>query len=381
MSQCEVLLVAEQLRSRVPGGIGTYVTGLVGGLSGLAPGSVPDVTLLASRKPGPDPIAALGRPVRSVPLPSRLLVKAWDLGAVHAGRGFGVVHAASIMTPPTSVPLVVAVHDLAWRRLPGAYPSRGRRWHEAALGRALRRGTRFVVPSEDVAGELGEELGSRGAERVERVEYGADHLPPPDRHAAAARLRRLGVEGDFLLAVGTLEPRKNLARLLAAYALARRRLPELWPLVLVGPRGWGDGGVLGAALPAGGPEGVLLTGAVPGAELAALYASCRCLAYVSLLEGFGLPVAEAMRAGAPVVASRVPAAGGAALEVDPLDVESIAAGLVSASADEACRAELVAAGRDRSSRLTWSAAAAAHSRIWRQAAEEGAGRRPTGARR
>jgi glycosyltransferase involved in cell wall biosynthesis len=381
MSPGEVLFVAEQLRSRVPGGIGTYVAGLVEALPTIAPDPVPDVTLLASRAKSPDPISALGRPVRLLPLPSRLLVKAWDLGTVRLGRGFRVVHAPSVMTPPTTVPLVVAVHDLAWRRVPSAYPARGRRWHEAALGRALRRGGRFVVPSETVAGELGEALGPGGAGRVELVEYGADHLPAPDHAAAVSRLRRLGVEGEFLLAVGTLEPRKNLARLLAAYSLVRPSLPEPWPLVLVGPRGWGAGRAPGEGVAGPVPEGVCLAGAVPGAELSALYGSCRCLAYVSLFEGFGLPVAEAMRAGAPVVASRVPAAGGAALEVDPLDVESIAEGLLAASTDEGRRAQLVAAGRVRASRLTWSAAAAAHARVWRQAAEEGDGRRRAAGRR
>ena len=102
--------------------------------------------------------------------------------------------------------------------------------------------------------------------------------------------------------------------------------------------------------------------------LSGLYARARLVAYVPLVEGFGLPVVEAMRAGAPVVASRVPSAAGAAYEVDPYDIEAIAEGLVRVGADEALRARLVAAGRARVEPLTWRAAAEGHLAVWRRVA-------------
>ena len=347
-----VLVVAEQLRRPVAGGIGTYVRGLLDGLSSLDP----EVTLWASRpsRADGDPLPALGRLVTS-PLPAPLLVRAWDRGLGRPPGRPDVLHATSFAVPPPGdVPLSVMVHDLAWRHFPDAYPPRGRRWHEAALGRALRRARLLIVPSAAVADDL---LGAGApAARVEVVEEGCDHLAPPDDEAAEALLRRIGVEGEFLLTVSTLEPRKNLPRLLAAYGAARHRLPEPWPLVVAGPSGWGP-----AVLP--GP-GVLLAGHAGGGALTALYRRARLLAYVPLREGFGLPVVEAMSCGTPVVASAIPSSGGAALEVDPFDVDAMAAALVRAATDDAVRAQLVDAGRARTANLTWERAARRHVELW-----------------
>lgn len=352
-----VLVVAEHLRRRAPGGIGTYVRSLVGALDGD-----PHVTLLAGRPPrGHDPVADLGRPVLSSPLPGRLLTRAWNRGqAGVTGRRFDLVFAPSLAAPPTdSIPLAVAVHDVAWRRLPEAYPARGRHWHDRALAR-LDEATAVLVPSVATADELVAAGVPRERVTVLDPMYGCDHLPAPDAAGVSSLLGSLGVTGPYLLAVGTLEPRKNLARLVEAYRRARPRLPEPWPLVLVGPNGWG---VEVEALR--GVEGVKVAGHVDDAVLAGLYAGARCVAYVPLFEGYGLPAVEAMAAAVPVVASPVPSTAGAALEVDPLDVDAIAGGLVEASADRSRRAELVTAGLLRAGELTWKAAAARHVDAWR----------------
>jgi len=227
------------------------------------------------------------------------------------------------------------------------------------LARVARETACAIVPSEATARALREADVGVGDDRIVVVEEGSDHLPPADPAAAEAVLAGLGVTGGYLLAVGTREPRKNLARLFAAYDLARRRGAEPLALVVVGPAGWGEA----ASAP---PEGVVFAGRVAPPALAGLYARARLVAYVPLVEGFGLPVVEAMRAGAPVVAAAVPAAGGAAYEVDALDVEAIAAGLARVAADEALRAQLVAQGRARVERLTWRATAAAHVAVWRR---------------
>ncbi|HEX4979159.1 MAG TPA: glycosyltransferase family 1 protein, partial [Acidimicrobiales bacterium] len=198
---------------------------------------------------------------------------------------------------------------------------------------------------------------------VHVIEEGSDHLPPADLPSADALLARLGVRDGFLLTVSTLEPRKNLRRLLDAYALARAELAEPWPLVVVGPAGWGD-----ALVPDEVPHGVLLAGHVDDATLAGLYRRARCLAYVPVIEGFGLPPVEAMRECTPVVASPVPSASGVALEVDPHDAASIAAGLVTASSDDRARSALVTAGLLRARELTWAGTARRHVDLWRSLA-------------
>ncbi|MGA8725732.1 MAG: glycosyltransferase family 1 protein, partial [Acidimicrobiales bacterium] len=363
-ARMRLLVVAEQLRRPAPGGIGTYARGLLKGIAGLDEGDRPEVELLASRPPGgthrADPLVELGRPVRTSALPGVVLTRAWDHGLLRAPSDADVVHAVSLSTLVTRrAPLVVTVHDLLWRTLPDAYPARGRQWHESALRRALARADRFVVPSDEVALELSAEGAPR--EVVSVIPMGSDHLPPPDHTAAAARLARLGVRGPFLLSVGTLEPRKNQVRLLQAYSDIRSRLPDGWSLVLVGPEGWGD-----RITP---PPGVVLAGTVPAAELAALYSRARLLAYVPLVEGFGLPPVEAMALGAPVVASPLPSTVGAAFEVDPCDVDSIGEGILRVAVDDELRADLVRRGKDRTSGLTWSSIARSHLAVWRAARE------------
>lgn len=335
-----VLIVAEQLRRPVPGGIGTYARGLLAGLHHV---DGVDATVYLSRGPAP---SDLGWPVLTSRLPGPALTRAWDYGLLDAPRGFDVVHAVSLAAPPSSAPLSVMVHDVAWRTVPDAYPPRGRRWHEAALARARRRAQLLIVPSRDTAKAVHDR-------RVHVVEEGCDHLPSPDHEAAQVVLDSVGVDGPFVLSLSTLEPRKNLGRLLAAY----RQSGLAWPLVVVGPAGWGPD------LPP--QDNVKLAGFVSEAVKSALLAACRCLVYVPLVEGWGLPATEAMAMGAPVVASPMPSIGEAALVVDPASTDEIAAGIVAAASDEAVRADLVRKGKERAAALTWANAAQAHVDLWR----------------
>ncbi len=369
VDRLRLLMLVEQLRRAASGGIGTYVRGLLQGLDSLGPEARPDLELLASRAgrgSRPDPLAQLGYPLHSSRLPGPLLTRGWDHGILRAPPGFDVVHAVSLATlEPGRAALVVTVHDLLWRRLPDAYPARGRLWHEAALRRALERADGFVVP----AGVVADDLCRAGARRsaVTVIPMGSDHLPPPDLAAGSILLARLGIDGPFLLSVGTLEPRKNQERLVEAYGRIRASLPDAWPLVLVGPSGWGE-----QVRP---QPGVVLAGLVSPSELSALYAMARLLVYVPLIEGFGLPPVEAMAFGAPVVASPLPSTGGAALEVDPLDTESIADGLLRGATDEALRADLTRLGAERSAELGWASIARRHLAVWEGARESSSGTR------
>ena len=355
-----VIVVVEQLRLAVPGGIGTYTRALVGALAALDGAERPRCRLYAARsRVSPDPLGGLGFPVETSRWPDAALVRAWGFGLGRVGCRAALVHAVSLAAPPTAAPLVVTVHDLAWRAVPEAFPARGRRWHEQALRRAARRAACLVVPSEATAQALREAGLGVGDDRIAVVAEGSDHLATADPVATDEALAQLGVGGDFLLAVGTREPRKNLPRLFDAYAIARPRFAEPLPLIVVGPVGWGTA----TAAP---PAGVVFAGQVGDGVLAGLYGRARVVAYVPLVEGFGLPVVEAMRAGAPVVASAVPSSGGAAHEVDPRDVEAIADGLVRVASDGALRAGLVARGLARVGPLTWRAAAEGHLAVWRR---------------
>jgi alpha-1,3-rhamnosyl/mannosyltransferase len=283
------------------------------------------------------------------------------------------VHSVSLAAPTlhrrTRSRLVVTVHDVAWRRHPDATTPRGRRWHEQALRRAAATADALVVPSRWVAADL-EASGVEPA-RLVLVPGGTDHVADPDPNATADLLRRVGVSGEFLLTVGTLEPRKNVDRLVRAFGRVRPSLPGRWPLVIVGPSGWGRE-------PTHPPhaDGVVFTGAVSDAILAGLYQRARAFAYVPLTEGYGLPPLEAMRMGTPsVVANEVPsvhdlgATGEApAYIVDPLDIDDIAQGIAAVLTDDALRADLAARGSAYAIARTWSAAALEHVALWNRLA-------------
>jgi glycosyltransferase involved in cell wall biosynthesis len=200
---------------------------------------------------------------------------------------------------------------------------------QALIDRFPPAAGRTVVAPLGVAPSLGEELS--------RVE--AAKLPPP----------------GFVLSVGTLEPRKNLPRLVAAYHLLPRELQSSHPLVVVGALGWETGETL-AALDALG-ERCLRLGALSDAALAELYRRCAVFCYPSLGEGFGLPVLEAMAAGAAVLTSNIsslPEVGGDAVEyIDPRAVGSIAAGLEKLLRSQERRAELGERARERSRQFSW----------------------------
>ena len=266
---------------------------------------------------------------------------AWYLGALPVtARGDDVLHATSHRGPLVGTPpLVLTVHDLAVLRHPETFNRWTREYSRRVLPRLARRARCVIAVSKFTAGETVELLGV-DEQRVRVVPHGVSE--PFTAHGEAAG-------GEYVLAVGTLEPRKNLARV----ALAAERAGV--ELRVVGPQGWGDVEVDSA-------------GYVSDDQLARLYRGAAALVYPSLYEGFGLPVLEAMASGTPVVTSPgAPAevSGGAAVIVDPLEVEAIAAGIAEAIRR---REELRAAGLERAQTFTWSNAAAATADIYREAA-------------
>jgi len=355
----QVTLVVQQLRRDVPGGIGTYTKELVRALVARGDEDPEWLTLYASRSRGRnDPLRRLGATLRTTPIPGPLLTRLWEVGTGPRVAGSGIVHAPSLAIPPTHLPLVVTIHDLAFRIVPEAFSAHGRHWHERALRRAARVADAFIVPSESVSNQLLEAGLEIASTRVHVITEGSDHLEAPDLVATRSLLERNGIHGRYILSVGTIEPRKNLARLISAYAKVRDRLVEPCTLVICGPTGW-----MAEVEPT---KGVVSVGSVSGGVLAGLYAGAEVVAYIPLSEGFGLPAVEAMRQSAVVLSSAVPSAATGAFLVDPLDVNEIAEGLVVCTTDGALRARLQSEGREYSEKLTWARTAEEHLRVWNE---------------
>ncbi len=264
----------------------------------------------------------------------------YPIGLARRARAVDVLHCTTFRGPAGArVPTVLTVHDLAILRFPEVFPRWHRLYGRAGLSRVLRGAEAIVAVSEFTKAET-VELAGVPAERIRVVPNGVDSLFVAEGPRA---------EGDYVLAVATLEPRKNLSRAVEAAGLAAVELR------VVGARGWG------------GVDAPGWVGEIPDAQLAALYRGARCVLYPSLYEGFGLPVLEAMACGTPVVTSREGAtaevAGGAAILVDPRDAGSIAAGIEEA---ELRRDELVPLGLARARTFAWERAADSVVELWRE---------------
>jgi glycosyltransferase involved in cell wall biosynthesis len=267
-----------------------------------------------------------------------------------------LVHATTVIPPPTRRPLVVTVHDVAFLHHPEHFSRWGqlvfrRSWHEV-----VRRADLVLCSSTATMADC--ETAGIGADRLRLVPLGVRATLAPAAEIDRVR-QTYGLPERFLLFVGTVEPRKNLRRLVEAI----ETLPDAPPLVAAGSEGWGN--VFDTL--ARRPDRVRLLGFVPSADLPGLYAAASVFCFPSLREGFGLPVLESMAQGTPVVTSRGTSteevAGGAAVLVDPTDVRDIARGI--AEAIDA-GTSLTMMGFERARSASWSATAAATVSAYRE---------------
>lgn len=267
---------------------------------------------------------------------------------------------------------VVTIHDLAYFDHPEFF-DKDIEGYKRDVKRLVDRAAMILTVSEYSRGTIIERLGV-APDRVRVIYHGisgvfgdeTQHVP------FEATQRRFGIRRPYLLFVSTVKPNKNLVRLLEAFDRLRRKELRGWQLVIAGQRGWATEPVFAAAEHLGLGQDVVFTGFVEDAALPGLYRHAEVFVLPSLLEGFGIPVIEAMACGTPVVASRCGAlpeiAGDAAVLIDPHSSEDIARGILQAATDQPLRAQLIARGYNRASRFRWEQTAKETVAAYRDAA-------------
>lgn len=362
--QLSVALTMEQSWHRVPGGTAVAALGMARALL-----ERDDVTIVGVAAAHRGPAPAGWRPpipVRHLRLPRPLLYETWHRlrwPSVESATGpVSVIHATTMAMPPKRAPIVMTVHDLAFLREPSHFTARGLRFFTRGLELALRETEVIVCPSEATRADA--VAVGFDPHRTRVIPLGVDIPEVTDGQMQEVRAKH-GLDRPYILWTGTIEPRKNLPRLIEAF----RSIETEIELALVGPEGWNEDL---QGLIKGIEDRVRVLGFVPHRELGALYAAAEIFCFPSLLEGFGFPVLEAMAQGTPVVTSAGTSteelAGDAGILVDPLDAGAIAQGLRSVLEDEDLAARLREAGRARAATYTWSRTARSLVDVYREVA-------------
>ena len=305
-----------------------------------------------------------GATARRLVWPARLAHLAWQrFDQPRLGGTWDVVHGTNYVVPPTGSGIrLVTVHDLTAWRFPDLV-DRHSRAYPALLRRAVAGGAAVHCVSDAVGREVIHELGIDGG-RVHVIPNGFDPVPPGDPAAA----RRL-VGAPYVLAIGTIEPRKDYVGLIRAMAAVWSDHPDT-KLVIIGGDGWGVDDFERTVADLKAADRVVRVGYATERHKADLMAGAELLAYPSVYEGFGLPVLEAMQLGLPVVATEVDAvaevAAGAALLVPPGEPQDLAAAISAVLTDDDRRAHLIGAGRRRAAAYSWDRTGSAMIGLYRR---------------
>ena len=355
---------------RQSAGIGRIIRGQVRALIEVAAGA--DLRLFVN-----GPIGAADRllsplPMSSTPLSERTMVRLWHrlnspLPPVEwfTGGPIDLFHATDfVLAPSRAKRKLVTVHDLAFLFYPEAAMPSLQRYLNVVVPRSVRRADYLIADSANTARDLSEQW-RIPPEQISVVQGAVDHFhfhPVPDRARQQAVREKYGIgPGPFILGLSKLEPRKNFARLIQAFSLARQEAKLPHRLIIGGGKGWLYDQIFATVQELGLADAVHFPGFIADADLPVLYSAADFFAYPSLYEGFGLPILEAMACGTPVLTgdnSCLPEAGGeAAYYVKSEEVESMAAGLIRLATDAILRADLAEKGLHRAASFTWERSA------------------------
>lgn len=274
-------------------------------------------------------------------------------------RPVDLLHVQYTAPPFAPCAIVPTIHDLAFEHLPETFNRRSWMQLRLTVRHTARRASHIITVSEFSRSDLVETYRIEPERITVTPEAAPKHFVPAPQSEIERVRARYGIPGPYILAVGSIQPRKNLSRLLAAYSglLSARPHAKLPQLVLVGKRAWLYSETLRAVNELGLERNLIFTGYVPEGDLPPLYSGALCFVYPSFFEGFGLPPLEAMKCGAPVIAgdrtSLPEVVGEAALLVDPFDIKAIEAAMARLIDDAALRKGLRERGLKQASRFDW----------------------------
>lgn len=275
-----------------------------------------------------------------------------------------VLHVQYTAPPFAPCPVVTTIHDLAFEHLPETFNRRSWMQLRLTVRRTARRAAQIITVSEYSRQDISKTYGVAADQIIVTPEAAPAHFFPVTNATELKKVREnYGIERDYILSLCSIQPRKNLVRLIEAYSLLRQSRQEvkLPQLVLAGKRGWLDSETLAAAERNTRDGDIVLTGYIADHDLPGLYSGAVCFVYPSYFEGFGLPILEAMKCRTPVIAGNLTSipelVGDAGLLFDPFDTAALVEALKQVLDDPAYRAMLCARGLDRAAEFSWESTA------------------------
>lgn len=342
------------------GGNETYATNLIEALADID--SVNRYTLYVTKKEAVERFANRWPNVHlRLTLPHTPLVRIpLTLTVELRRRPVDILHVQYTSPPFTPCPVVNTIHDLSFEHLPETFKRRSWRQMRLTIRRSAQSAAHILTDCDFARDDILKTYGI-APERVTAVPLAAAvrFSPVRDERELDRVRNKYGINGKYILTVGSIQPRKNIPRLIRAYSMLcrERNLEPLPKLVVVGKRGWLYEDTLATAESSTVRDRIILTGYVDDKDLPALYSAASCFVYPSYFEGFGIPPLEAMRCGTPTITGDRTCfpeiIGDAGLMVDPFDEQAIKLGIVRVLTEQTLRDELIEKGLERANSYDW----------------------------